>query len=268
MEPIAPAQTINQIIEQLEAIIADAIKTDSRAGYFAALYHKVTCKVREGIQNGEFENPARMEQLDVIFANRYIMAYYCWQQKQPCSQSWELAFSIFDKSSRLVLQHLLIGMNAHINLDLGVAVVEVARNLNQPLTEVHNDFNSINTILSALTYEVISELNRISPLLSLAGLHAQNNSTLIQFALSNARDGAWCFAEDLFTRNGDAYPKQIASRDSDINKLGLGIVNPVGMLRITVWIIHLFEKRDPSKITEILSTYKKTYLKVNPTAAT
>ena len=67
----------------------------------------------------------------------------------------------------------------------------------------------------------------------------------------------------LFTRTGDAYPKQIASRDSDINKLGLGIVNPVGMLRITVWIIHLFEKRAPSKITEILSTYKKTYLKVN-----
>ncbi|XHR95640.1 DUF5995 family protein [Mucilaginibacter sp. UC70_90] len=99
MEPIAPAQTINEIIEQLEAIIADAIKTDSRAGYFAALYHKVTCKVREGIQNGEFENPARMEQLDVIFANRYIMAYHCWQQKQPCSQSWKLAFSIFDKSS-------------------------------------------------------------------------------------------------------------------------------------------------------------------------
>ncbi|MGF7077483.1 hypothetical protein ABIC84_005453 [Mucilaginibacter sp. 3215] len=42
MEPIAQAQTIDQIIEQLEAIIADAIKTDSRAGYFAALYHKVT----------------------------------------------------------------------------------------------------------------------------------------------------------------------------------------------------------------------------------
>src|SRR5438067_4997384 len=163
----------------------------------------------------------------------------------------------------MVLQHLLIGMNAHINLDLGVAVVETARAFNQPLAQVHKDFNAINTILSALTYEVINELNQVSPLMSLAGLHAQNNSILIQFALGNARDGAWCFAEDLYTRTGQDYLNLITSRDADINKLGLGIVAPVGLLSFTVWLIHLFEWRNPSKITRVLNEYKKTYLKVN-----
>ncbi|HEY9194803.1 MAG TPA: DUF5995 family protein [Mucilaginibacter sp.] len=257
------ATTIDQVINQLETIITDAITTGSRAGYFAALYHKVTCKVKEGITAGEFENGARMEQLDVIFASRYIDAYYAWQQNQPLSASWQLAFSIFNKPSKMVLQHLLIGMNAHINLDLGVAVVEVARAVNQPLAQVHKDFNAINTILSALTYEVISELNQVSPLLSLAGLHAQNNSILIQFALGNARDGAWCFAEDLYTRTNQDYLNLIASRDADIDKLGKGIVNPVGLLRFTVWIIHLFEWHNPSKITRVLNEYKKAYLKVH-----
>ncbi len=254
--------TINQIITQLETIIADAIKTGSRVGYFAALYHKVTCKVKEGILAGEFEDGKRMERLDVLFASRYIAAYHQWQQKQPCSASWALAFGIFTKPRKMILQHLLAGMNAHINLDLGVAVVEVANEFNQPLSQVHKDFNSINTILSALTYEVINELNQVSPLLSLAGLHAQNNSILIQFALGNARDGAWCFAEDLYTRKEQDYLNLIASRDGDINKLGLGIINPVGILSFTVWIIHLFEWRNPSKITEVLSTYKKTFVKV------
>lgn len=257
------ATTIDQIITQLEAIIADAIKTGSRAGYFAALYHKVTVKVKEGILAGEFENGKRMEQLDVIFASRYIAAYNQWQQKQQPSASWALAFSIFSKPSKMVLQHLLVGMNAHINLDLGVAVVEVARALDQSLDDVHKDFNAINTILSSLTYEVINELNQVSPLMSLAGLHAQNNSILIQFALDNARDGAWCFAEDLYSRKNEDYINLIASRDADINKLGNGIVNPGGILRFTVWVIHLFEWRDPSKITRVLSEYKKTFLKVN-----
>jgi hypothetical protein len=257
------ATTIDQIITELETIIADAIQTGSRAGYFAALYHKVTCKVKEGILAGEFEDGKRMEQLDVTFASRYIKAYYQWQQKQQPSASWALAFSIFNKPRKMVLQHLLIGMNAHINFDLGVAVVETARAFNQPLAQVHKDFNAINTILSALTYEVINELNQVSPLMSLAGLHAQNNSILIQFALGNARDGAWCFAEDLYTRTGQDYLTLISSRDADINKLGLGIVAPVGLLSFTVWLIHLFEWRNPSRITRVLNEYKKTYLKVN-----
>ena len=257
------AVSIDQIITDLEAIITDSIATGNRAGYFAALYHKVTCRVKEGILAGEFENAARMEQLDVTFASRYITAYKQWQQKQQPSASWLLAFGIFNKSSKVVLQHLLAGMNAHINLDLGIAVVEVANTLNQPLTLIHKDFNAINTILSALTYEVINELNQVSPLLSLAGLHAQNNSILIQFALGNARDGAWCFAEDLFTRKDQDYLNLIAKRDDDINKLGIGIARPVGLLRCTMWLIHLFEWRNPSKITCVLNTYKKTYLKVN-----
>jgi hypothetical protein len=257
------AVSIDEIIKELESIIAEAIATGNRAGYFAALYHKVTCKVKEGIVAGEFEDGQRMEQLDVVFATRYITAYHNWQQNKTVSASWKIAFDIFSKPSRLILQHLLAGMNAHINLDLGVAVVEIANKLNQPLTQVHNDFNAINTILSALTYEVITELNQLSPLLSLVGLHAQNNSLLIQFALGNARDGAWCFAEDLATRKDADYLNAITKRDADINKLGLGIVNPVGLLRFTVWIIHLFEKRNPAKITEVLSTYKKTFLKVN-----
>ncbi|WP_184545135.1 DUF5995 family protein [Mucilaginibacter sp. FT3.2] len=260
---MAEALTIDQIITQLEAIIADAIKTGSRAGYFAALYHKVTVKVKEGILGGEFENGKRMEQLDVIFASRYIAAYNQWLQKQQPSASWTLAFSIFSKPSKMVLQHLLVGMNAHINLDLGVAVVEAARALNQSLDDIHKDFNAINTILSALTYEVINELDQVSPLMSLAGLHAQNNSILIQFALGNARDGAWLFAEDLYSRKDEDYTSLIASRDADINKLGTGIVNPVGILRFTVWVIHLFEWRNPSKITRVLSEYKKVFLKVN-----
>jgi signal transduction histidine kinase len=255
-----PAQTIDEVILRLEQIISDSITTDNRAGYFAALYHKVTCRVKEGIAIGEFQDGPRMERLDVVFANRYIAAYDAWTAKNipGVSLSWQIAFTQLQKRSVLVLQHLLLGMNAHINLDLGIAVVEIARDINTPLQQLHQDFNSINTILAALSYEVISDLNRISPLLSLLGMHSGNSSLLIQFALTNARDGAWCFAEDLYI-NGNT----IASRDQDIHKLGGSIVTAKGFIKLTIWIIHLFELKNPSKVTTILRNYQKTYIKVH-----
>jgi len=260
---MVPAQTIDEIISQLQAIVDDAIANNSRAGYFAALYLKVTTRVKEGIAAGEFQNGPRMEQLDVIFANRYIAAHGQWKNKQKASASWELAFNALDKPQILVLQHLMTGMNAHINLDLGVAVVELVNKLGQPLQDIHNDFNSINTILSALTYQVVSELNQISPLLSLAGLHSTNDSLFIQFEMGNARDGAWCFAEELSSKKGDEYTAYINQRDADMSKLGNSIIDTKGMLRFTVFIIHLFEMKNPARITRILNEYKKTYLKVS-----
>ncbi len=169
---------------------------------------------------------------------------------------------MLDKASVLTIQHLFLGMNAHINLDLGIATVETAKARNEPLTDLHNDFNTINTILASLTYQVVSELDKISPLLSLAGMHSKNDSVFIQFEMDNARDGAWCFAEDLFTRLGGAYNSLIAERDKDIALLGQSIVKTKGLLAFTIWIIHLFEYKVPSKITRVLNTYKKSYIKV------
>ncbi|WP_426670671.1 DUF5995 family protein [Mucilaginibacter sp. McL0603] len=262
---MVPAQNIDEVIAQLETIIANSVASNNRAGYFAALYHKVTCRVKQGIQTKEFENGARMEQFDVVFANRYITAYDQWINKEhtQMSQSWQVAFEMAGKSSVLVLQHLLIGMNAHINLDLGVAVIVVAKEQNLPLADMKNDFNTINTILASLTYQVVSELDRISPLLSLAGMHSKNDSLFIQFAMDNARDGAWCFAEELYPKENDDFNKLIAGRDKDIWMLGKAIVDTKGLLAITVWIIHLFEYKIPAKITKILNEYKKTYLTVD-----
>ena len=67
--------TIDEVITALEQIMDTCTRTGNRLGYFAALYYKVTCRVREGIRNQEFEDGARMERLDVTFANRYLQAW-------------------------------------------------------------------------------------------------------------------------------------------------------------------------------------------------
>lgn len=252
--------TIDEVLSRLEVIIADAKTHNKRTGFFAALYHKVTSAVKDGIANGIFENGDRMGHLDVLFASRYIDALDCWENGRKLTESWKIAFEATKSSSPLILQHLLLGINAHINLDLGIAAVETIQD--NALEGIHKDFNVINTIIGSLTNEVIRDIDRMSPFLSLIGLHAnKTNSVLIQFSIGNARDGAWCFAEELSKSKGDAYTTLIEGRDKDIAKLASTILHSSGLLRFTVWLIHLFEWHNPKKIVAGLENYKKKFIK-------
>ena len=256
-----PATTIDEVILALETIIMESKKKNSRLGYFATLYLKVTTAVKEGADKAVFQNPTRMRTLDVIFANRYLHAYQQWQQKQEPTASWKLAFEQAESSSVLILEHLLLGMSAHINLDLGIATVEAVGQ--QALEGIHDDFDKLNNIISGLTYQVLAELNEVSPLLSLLGLHAgNNNSVLIQFSISNARDGAWCFAGELYGKTGTELANAIVQRDNNILQLGKSLIDQKGLVAFTIWVIHLFEWKNIEKIIEALSGEKKQHFTV------
>jgi hypothetical protein len=256
------AKSIEEVLLQLRQIIIDAQKRGDRKGYFAALYYKMTESVQEGISKGRFEDSARMERLDVIFANQYLDALDSWKNKRALSSSWKIALDSTKKSSLLLLQHLLLGINTHINLDLGIATVETMQG--QPIESIQNDFDAINAIIGSLVYEVIQEISRISPLLSLMGLHAnQKDSILIQFSIDNARDGAWAFAETLNRKTGEDKLKCITDRDGDISKLAYALLNTKGLIRFTIWIIHLFEWRNPGKIIKVLDNFSKTFIKAS-----
>jgi hypothetical protein len=261
-----PAVTIDEVIEAIEKIIAGSIQTKSRAGYFATLYLKVTSSVKDGIATNRFQNGPRMEQLDVTFANRYLEAYDQWQNKEEPTASWKLAFEETERSSVLILEQLLLGMSAHINLDLGIATAQTQADNGQPLEDIHTDYDTMNTIIASLTYEVLAELDKVSPLLSLLGLHAGNtDSVLIQFSIDNARDGAWCFAGELYGKTGSDFEAAIHGRDQNILTLGKILVGQTGFLAFTVWLIHLFEWKNPVKIINALTSNKKKHFTIGKT---
>jgi len=261
-----PATTIDEVISALEKIIAHAAQTKSRTRYFATLYLNVTKSIKDGIAKGQFQNGARMEKLDVVFANRYLQAYYQWQNKETLSACWKLAFQETEKSSVLIIEHLMLGISAHINLDLGIATAQIQTSSGEALQNIHDDFDTINTIISSYTYKTLTELDKVSPFLSLLGLHAGNSSSvLIQFSTENARDGAWCFAEELYGKTGNNFTAAIYERDQNILQLGKSIVNQQGLLAFTIWLIHVFEWKNPVKIIAALSANKKQHFTIGKT---
>lgn len=260
------AHSIDEVLSLLDGITADAEKYGKRVGYFACLYRKVTQKVKEGIAKGIFQDGLRMERLDVAFANRFFEALDGWQTPgQRPSDSWKTAFEAAERRRPLILQHLMLGINAHINLDLGIAAVEVMKG--QDLDGIHEDFNTINEVIGSLTYEVFHEIDRMSPLMSFLGFHANRRNTfLVQFSVGNARDGAWCFAESLSEKNGAAYDSCMAARDKDIAKLGATLVNNRGLLKLTLGVIRLFEWKSPVRIIQELKSYTREYLHADAVA--
>ncbi len=258
---MAPAQNIDEVLARLTAIIADSEKKGSRAGYFAALYYKMTFSVKQGIANKLFQDGPRMEKLDVLFANRYLIAYDEWKAGDKQTGPWQVAFETVEKASALVLQQLFLGMNAHINLDLGIAAAETMKGKNYE--ELSNDFNVINSLIAANSNKVIRALDTVSPLLSLLGLHASRyNTILISFSVDSARDGAWRFGEELSMLTGSAYEALIAKKESDVTQIAQSLIHATPLLRFTIWVIHVFEWKNPSKIIKVLHESKKPYLKM------
>ena len=67
--------------------------------------------------------------------------------KSP-TRVWRFAFDRSRSGGLLILQNLLLAINAHINLDLGVVAGTTFRG--QALEDFHDDFNRINDILGSL----------------------------------------------------------------------------------------------------------------------
>lgn len=246
---IKTANSIDEVIDVLDAIVAEEIRRKSKLAYFPALYLKVTRRVRQGILNQEFEDNLRMEFLDVVFANRYIDAYIAFRNGRPLTSSWRVAFEAENKSL-LILQHLLLGMNAHINLDLGIAASETMKN--KELSAIHNDFNAINRLLSEMSDEVQNKITGVSPLLGLLDRLGGNSDTLlVNFSIELAREGAWQFANQY---SHSPTPKTLAARDKTISNLGIQLIFPAGkLIKFLIKSVKMAENQNVEKVVRAIS---------------
>lgn len=249
--PMQLPRTIDEVIDHLDIIIESSLQNASALGFFASLYQKVTIKVREGIANGRFEDGPRMEILDVIFANRYLQAYHDYKASRPVTRSWKLAFDAARSSDKIILQHLMLGMNAHINLDLGIAAAETSPG--DQIQSLKNDFKEINNLLFELIDEVQDNLSGVSPLLgNLDFLIKDRDEQFARFSMKAARQHAWVVAQRMAFADEAQRVKAIRSTDDYVVELGNMIDRPGRWTRFGVWLVGLIESKDVAKGIAVL----------------
>lgn len=242
-------KTIEEVLTRMDQIVAECKTQQSRIGYFAILYRQVTRRVRDGILAGEFEDNPRMEVLDVLFAKRFIDAYESWKSGSKPTESWRIAFEASKNSGNLVLQHLFLGINAHINLDLGIAASETM--LEKDLAGIQGDFNKINGVLRELVDGVKTNISTVSPIFGwLIPLAKGRDEMLLNFSIQLARDGAWKYAREYHADPDKVF--QIRDRDANIAKLAQKLISPGKLLAFIVEIVAFAEWKSVSRIMDQL----------------
>lgn len=245
---MTPSKNIEEVVAHLGEIIAHCRSSNSSIGFFASLYRRVTVRIQHGIAHKEFEDNERMERLDVIFATRFIDAYYQYKSGEIPTKSWAIAFKATENTSALAIQHLLLGINAHINLDLGIAAAETIGQNN--LQDFLADFNKINSILAELLEDFQNRINKISPLFGLLDTFTKNNDELLaNFSIGLARDGAWQFANTYYNTTLAERQNCIALRDDCIAVLAQNLAAPKGRwLNALIRFVGYFEQKNVTKV--------------------
>ncbi|MCE7055643.1 DUF5995 family protein [Algoriphagus sp. AGSA1] len=231
-------KTIDEVLLCMDQIVEECRSDQSRIGYFAILYRQVTRRIRDGILAGEFEDNPRMEKLDILFAGRFIDAYEMWKKGEKPTKSWFLAFEASKGSKHLVLQHLFLGINAHINLDLGISAADTMGT--EPIAGIQNDFNKINAVLAELVDGVKSNISTVSPIFGwLIPLVKGRDEMLLNFSIQLARDGAWKYAGEYYACEDRAA--SILERDMAIAKLANRLISPGKFLLFMVKLVGFAE---------------------------
>jgi hypothetical protein len=241
-------QSIEEVIARLDQIIHWAEERQSPIGYFASLYRRMTIAVRDGIIKNQFEDAVRMTKLDVIFAKRYFEAFDNYQSNKPISKAWRIAFDATKNANITVIQHLLLGINAHINLDLGIAAAETSPKTD--ILKLQKDFNQINTIISGLINETQDKLANVSTTFKiLDDLLKTRDEGFVNFSIKVARTFSWENAKMLSSLDGTKKQDHVIWIDEQVKDLGARIINPGFLMRNTLWLVRQTEP--PSVIDKI-----------------
>jgi hypothetical protein len=254
LDPIIDIRTIDDVIAAIQRIIDWSIANESRLGYFAALYKRITIAIKTAIDNGSFDDGPRMERFDVTFASRYFAAlngFFHPNAFAPPSHCWRVAFDGAAHADPIIVQHMLAGVNAHIDLDLGIAASEVAPGAQLP--SLHGDFDKVNAVLASQVSGVLDEIDVLSPVLAdLYHVLMRHEIDLIDATLILFRDSAWQFAEVLAVEPGIIHPATIMLRDLEVAKLGTLILYPPELIATIVAVIASKESRDVVRNIEVL----------------
>jgi hypothetical protein len=218
----APAPSdISAVIARMQAI-DDVLPVTDGLKWFNRLYLMVTQQVDMNPPGGAWQTPDWLLHLDVVFAGLYFHAIRDYLAGASTPAAWAVLFeSRFDTCIERI-QFALAGMNAHINRDLALALIQTNTDLNivpAPDGPEHADYLAVNTLLDGIMPAALAML-ATDPLGEVAEDTGKVGRLLSSFNIYEARDAAWDFAGLLRDLSGLVRDAALAEQDAATGVLG------------------------------------------------
>jgi hypothetical protein len=219
-----PLTSISHVIIKLDYIINWSKIHNSKLGYFPAIYQRTTIEVERAIDSGFFNFPEKVRELDIRFAEYYIKAFEQYMRGQKPSESRFVAFEAVKDNRLSVMQHIMLGMNAHINLDLGLVTADLFSP--EELPGIKNDFFKVNSILFSLVDEMQNQISSFWGALKYIDQYlGRLDEKFSNYVMRKMRDRAWRVAEEIANSPEQEQQLKIAKFDLIAANAGRKIVS-------------------------------------------
>ncbi|MFD8481840.1 DUF5995 family protein [Kitasatospora sp. NPDC059673] len=217
----APVLTVDQVVDRMTEISAELPAADGVA-VFNAMYLTVTRLVRDRLAVAYFDDPSTMAELDAVFAARYLAAVDDDRAGRRPAACWRPLFELRAAPNVHPLQFALAGMNAHIENDLPLAVLDTCRTTGHRPEQLHADYLRINTLLAEVEAQVRATLLPLpagDPLLHVLGV----------WSIDQARDAAWASVLALWElhRLPPAYRLVADALSGSVGMVGRALLTPL-----------------------------------------
>jgi hypothetical protein len=199
-------QTLDDVISGLAAIEARFTQRGDRRAIFATLYGVISTAARENVGQHLFEDNAWVGRYAVVFANYYRRALERYEagQMSDVPKAWRLCFDFACQGDGVVLQDLLLGVNAHVNNDLPLALNAVSIDPNR--ASRHRDHTAVNRVFGRVLERATEAIATLyAPGLETADdFGGQLDELASLFSIEVARESAWEAAVALANARSDA----------------------------------------------------------------
>lgn len=194
-----PFQSAADVKNALELFETQCLENGDLRGVFATAYLQITRAISNEIEAESFNDNIWSSGYLIRFANLYREALLNYEGKNltHVPKSWMIAFDLAQKQEGFIIQHLTLGINAHINHDLALALNDVGIDSNRE--EKYQDHVRINEILEQATENLKRSVSeKYAPILKRLDRRLGTvDDKITTFSISKAREHAWAMAVAL-----------------------------------------------------------------------
>lgn len=215
-------------LEKMVSLSSQWEMAGDRRYAFLKCYGMMTANMVSALDQGQFIDKDWVHVLLEHFADYYFRALDSYQQLETASpRVWQIAFKAASQPDLQLVQHLMLGVNAHINYDLVYAVVDLLapewKDLSpESKTARHQDYCLVNEIIretiDVVQDDILEKDNQVMQLLDLALLNL--DEWMIGQFVKNWRDQVWSQAIKLIV-NEDQKSNRILNTKVETRALHL-----------------------------------------------